>query len=338
MRKSDELPTRSGLMQPLLAVVSAYGIDEKQLLGVPESKPLGPGISLAVNPPPLVDLLAQAIALTGDPAVALNYGRHLGIADIGPLGFALMSCADIESVLRLLIRYHPIISPDVRWQFLESLSGATVRVELTSGSPMEKVLSTESIFSSVKRIGDFLLVGGLPELELHLDYPRPSYSELYFDIFGSQVVFNSEHCQLLFPQEVLKRTLSTANPEAQVVLRQQCELIINQLDSGKSLSSKIRWILVQSCGNFPNIHEIASKLCMSERTLRRRLVSEETNYSQLVEELRNVLAKEYLRTTNFSATDIALLLGYTERVNFKRAFIRWNDMPPSEYRKNARSQ
>ncbi|MFT7500434.1 MAG: AraC-like DNA-binding protein, partial [Rheinheimera aquimaris] len=36
--------------------------------------------------------------------------------------------------------------------------------------------------------------------------------------------------------------------------------------------------------------------------------------------------------TNLTVADIAHLLSYSETVNFRRAFVRWNGMTPSEYR------
>ena len=71
---------------------------------------------------------------------------------------------------------------------------------------------------------------------------------------------------------------------------------------------------------------------MSERTLRRHLEAESTSFRAIFDEIRNLLSKEYLLATELTVADIAHLLGYSETVNFRRAFVRWNEITPIEYR------
>jgi len=39
-----------------------------------------------------------------------------------------------------------------------------------------------------------------------------------------------------------------------------------------------------------------------------------------------------LQTTNLSVQEIAELLGYSEVTNFRRAFMRWVELSPYQYR------
>ncbi len=71
---------------------------------------------------------------------------------------------------------------------------------------------------------------------------------------------------------------------------------------------------------------------VSERTLRRRLGAESTTFRATAEEVRDLLAREYLIETELTVADIAHLLGYSETVNFRRAFVRWNGVTPGAYR------
>jgi AraC-like DNA-binding protein len=45
-----------------------------------------------------------------------------------------------------------------------------------------------------------------------------------------------------------------------------------------------------------------------------------------------LLAREYLAKTELTVAEIAHLLDYAETANFRRAFVRWNGVTPSEYR------
>ena len=88
----------------------------------------------------------------------------------------------------------------------------------------------------------------------------------------------------------------------------------------------------QSAGNFPNIDQVANKLHMSKSTLGRRLENESSSFRTIFDEVKNLLAKEYLTNTELTVADIAHLLDYTDTANFRRAFVRWNKVTPSEFR------
>jgi AraC-like DNA-binding protein len=71
---------------------------------------------------------------------------------------------------------------------------------------------------------------------------------------------------------------------------------------------------------------------MSERTLQRRLATEDIKFQALLDQVRNKLAHEYLSGTQLSIHEIAALLGFSDAANFRRAFKRWNKRAPSEVR------
>ena len=82
----------------------------------------------------------------------------------------------------------------------------------------------------------------------------------------------------------------------------------------------------------PSITELAAHLCISTRTLQRRLKQQEYSYSQLTDEVRHTEALRLLATSTDRLTDIALQLGFAEASSFQRAFIRWHGCSPSQYR------
>ena len=77
---------------------------------------------------------------------------------------------------------------------------------------------------------------------------------------------------------------------------------------------------------------IAKNLAMSTPTLARRLASEGTTFEEVVHELRQSLALQYIRTPSISLSQIAWLLGYEGGTSFSHAFRRWTGGPPSAAR------
>ncbi|MDO3385844.1 AraC family transcriptional regulator ligand-binding domain-containing protein [Gilvimarinus sp. SDUM040013] len=77
---------------------------------------------------------------------------------------------------------------------------------------------------------------------------------------------------------------------------------------------------------------IAVELGLSTRSLQRRLQDEGTHFKQLLDKIRRELAKEYLSLGEHSLSEISYLLGYGDQPSFSRAFKRWFDVSPSQYR------
>ena len=79
---------------------------------------------------------------------------------------------------------------------------------------------------------------------------------------------------------------------------------------------------------------IASELAISSRTLQRRLHQEGTTFQEVLDELREELARHYLSATEYSSAEISFLLGYEEPNSFFRAFRTWTGETPEIVRAN----
>lgn len=71
-------------------------------------------------------------------------------------------------------------------------------------------------------------------------------------------------------------------------------------------------------------------MAVSVRTLQNRLKEEGVVFSQLTKDIRERLAKKYLRE-NYSVDDITYLLGFSEPSVFRKAFKNWSEVTPREY-------
>ena len=78
--------------------------------------------------------------------------------------------------------------------------------------------------------------------------------------------------------------------------------------------------------------QVARRLGMSQRTLARRLASEDLTFASVLDGLRLDLADRYLADADLSISEIAWLLGYREVSAFTHAFKRWTGKTPREVR------
>ena len=138
--------------------------------------------------------------------------------------------------------------------------------------------------------------------------------------------------EISVPIDLSKEKLVSANSAVHIIYEEQCERLLRDLNKVENFSAATRRILLQAGDDLPDIKEVAFKLHMSESTLRRRLKEESSSYRIICDEVRDVLAKKYLTSTNLTISDIAMLLNYSEAASFRRAFIRWNKLTPNDYR------
>lgn len=87
----------------------------------------------------------------------------------------------------------------------------------------------------------------------------------------------------------------------------------------------------------PDMERLARQLCMSPRSLRRRLVAENTSYQEIIDAVRRDEALHLLTTTSFTTEAIALMLGYRDVANFRHAVKRWTGSSPRQFRQRLSS-
>jgi AraC-like DNA-binding protein len=276
-------------------------------------------------------LLEAAVELTGDRSLALRLGQRVGIDSYGTFGFALMSCASLRESIQLLLRYGKLFFKP-NWESQEHDGGLLLHTNFTQGSPAQQQLVAELCFSQLSFIGSSLYRGRIEGAELHFTFPKPTHVASYQSMLNAEVTFGAQRNQLFLPGHVLDTPVKTANISDHVVFHQQCEEMLRGLASAQKTTAEVRRLLIQSAGDFPDIGQVAKSLYVSERTLRRKLKAESTSFRATFEEVRGLLAKEYLAKTDLVVAEIAHLLDYSETVNFRRAFVRWNKLTPSQFR------
>lgn len=117
----------------------------------------------------------------------------------------------------------------------------------------------------------------------------------------------------------LRRTTSSAHPSP-----------LRRSDTG--VTEAVRNLLVRNPGTIPDQIGVAGELFVSPRTLSRRLNEEGTSFRALLDEVRRTRAEELLTHTDMTTEQVAAHLGYAEAASFIRAFRRWKDCPPQEFR------
>jgi len=326
-------PMREFAVKAFRARLERLGIDPLELI---EAAILGRDSAASGQSPPSVhEILETAVTMSGDPLLALRIGEDIDLAAYGTYGFALMSCANIGASLEFFLRYGQTFLDSSSWLRIGHDDGLILRLEQTAGTNYQQMLVTESVFSNFRGMSEILVGQSAEGVRVYFNYPRPAHFDAYQERLSVPLEFDQEHTQIFLPNRWLSQSIRTGNPTTNVLFTQQCEEILQGMKEVKETTTAVRRLLIHSAGEFLNIKETSDQLHITERTLRRRLAAEGSDFRTIFDNVRNTLSKNYLSNTSLSVVDIAYLLDYGESTNFHRAFQRWNAMTPNEYRKHS---
>jgi len=107
--------------------------------------------------------------------------------------------------------------------------------------------------------------------------------------------------------------------------------------TNRSVADRVAAVIRSDLTRTWKLADAAALLATSERTLQRRLRSAGTTFTTTVESTRIAAAKELLRDSASSITDIGYLIGYADTAHFSRSFKRATGAAPSVWRSGDRA-
>jgi AraC-like DNA-binding protein len=292
----------------------------------------------------LADMFAAAwegaVAATGNVAVGLEMVPRQPLIGLGALSHLVLSAPDLRSGLQRVARYTGLISPttSIGMDAPTTSLGMDVdheacRITLRISAGKGEVAQQRYDFMAMTFLkGIFWLIGEtITPVRVHHPYPAPADPSPWEKAFGCPVQFGAPSFVIELPVTALDMPIPTADP----TVGEMCERMVAQLaaERGGSVTARVRQTLMQmiSKGD-PRRDAVAAALCMSERTLQRRLTEEGTSFIELVDDTRRELAQRYFVNGAYSPTEMSFALGFSDPSNFYRACKRWFGRTPNTLR------
>jgi AraC-like DNA-binding protein len=258
-------------------------------------------------------------------------GQRLTAASHGMVGYAAINSATLGDALELVTRYASLRTSLIS---IEKLEGPReVRLVISEPVPLGEIQRPflEATVLSLCSILGTISMGALP-IVVSFPFAEPDYAPLARDMLRCEVLYGQSWAGLSAPPEMRDLPIKLADQHAFAEADRICQLELEKLVANTSLSARVRRLFLEQQNGFPSLAATARTLHMTQRTLHRRLLDEGTSYRELLEEVRHTLALEHLKSGRFSFAEIAYVLGYTDLANFRRAFRRWEQQPPSAYK------
>lgn len=332
------LDMTSRLAPLVLAHANARGLDAAALLAKHELpadldwKSAGK-IEVTLPLSKLTALVDDVAATLKAPHFGLEVARSVQIGSYGVAEFLIRSATTVRGACENLVRFNALMAPDQTFRFDDSGAEAVVELGLL-GSPdgMSRHHHEYSTYLIAKRL--LQMVEGLTLARLWFANSRPADVTTLVDEFGtSNLAFDQPLNGFSFEKRFLEQPVKTGDAALYSFLEEHALAALASRPKSDDLIDRLRQGIRDALKQGePNIERIATRLALSGRTLQRRLSDLGTSFQAVLDDVRFDLARAYLRDARLDITQVAYLLGYSELRAFDRAFKRWANITPRDWR------
>ncbi len=278
-------------------------------------------------------LRESILSVSQNTAFALHAGERLPYGAFDLIDYICASSENVAAAMRNLCRYYELISlpsNKLRFRVVDGMGYLKLSQDDLIGFEQQGV---EFIFAvTVTRIQRATGQATAPH-SLSFRFSKPKYIEEYRRIFKAPMKFNQSVDEICLSEKQLALLPVQDEPGLHQLLRGYAEKALANIPRQNDLVEQVLSRLQDAFrSGEPSMRSIAGDLGLSERTLSRRLKTEQTSFAMLRDTLRTKLAQNYLQDPSLTITDISFLLGFSQPSAFHRAFKRWSGLTPLEYR------
>ena len=176
----------------------------------------------------------------------------------------------------------------------------------------------------------------IPLKRARFSYPAPSHHWFYEELFQCPIEFDQATTGFEFDKKFLGEPICRNRSELADWLRDSPADMLYMPGRDNTIANHVRRQLdvgLRENMHFPSFDKICAELSMSSQVVRRRLSEEGEHYQNLKDSVRSSLVKELLTNSDLPLAEITHRSGFNEIASLSRAFKKWTDMSPAEYRK-----
>jgi AraC-like DNA-binding protein len=269
------------------------------------------------------------------PGFAVRVGQQMKIEDYGVLGLSWRTCSKVREIFDRSERYFKLLSNTYNWEVRDGEAFTEIILNRqTNRRGMQ--LSSEASLSATVVVVKAMSEENITPIKVRFKHRAPGDITSHKEAFNCPIFFDQPQYAISYKTEDLN--LKTAKADASInsyLLQQVDEKTKGIKIPGSRLVRDIEALIKDALPTgIPSIHHIADLTAMSNRTLTRRLSEAGVTYRDLIRKTQETIAIDMLRNTKQSIGEIAFLTGFTEQSAFNRAFKKWTDQVPSEFRKS----
>jgi len=272
------------------------------------------------------------LALPDRDALGFELGLHYGIATFGAWGFVLRTSRTVREAMQVAIRYLPLSTAYCAFSVFGDSEEFGVIADPGRIPPHLRQFLLERDTATAVQLFHELGLSGFRVKRIEFQGPAPAHAPRIEALCGISPRYGCPRNAVVLRRQDADLGLPMYDAHLVRLLEDQCR---SQLDRRQvsGLAGRVRRLLLGPLGLVATLDDVAERLAMSPRSLRRKLEDEGSTFRELIDDERRQLAKQLLEGSDMKIDELALQLGYGDTASFTRAFRRWFGQAPGEYRK-----
>jgi AraC-like DNA-binding protein len=271
-----------------------------------------------------------AAEVSGDPHIGLHLGEHLPVYRGQVLEYLFTSSPTFGEGLKRALAFHRLLSDVISGDLVVEDDGCHLVGRGVTLGPRHTV---ECVVAGVLTFFASITEGRFEPRSIAFEHSDGAPAAEYERVYGCPVTLGAEATRIEFDRTLLDYPIWHAEPR---LLRMHEQVASAQLDEirRKDRVAEVRRAigeLLETGGT--SLESIAERLDVPARRLRSELAEAGTSFQQTLEEYRSRLARRLLARTDEPIEQVAYLAGFSEPSTFYRAFKRWTNETPAEYRR-----
>jgi len=332
--QSPFLWSRGTAARETLRYLDTNGIDAEPLLSKAElsrtqlSQDAG-GIS-AASQCRFLDLAATA---ANDQLLGLHVAAEMDIRDAGLLFYLAAASATVTEAIEHLARYAGTANEAVRFEISHHKGETVLTVRPIGGQDEPWRQFSEFIALAVIRALNRATNRDFAPSRMTFAHARSWGLREIHRILRCPVEFAQTTDSWVLPERVMELPITSGDSHLLHILEAHADDLLSERRAAAGLRGLVEnQLLSMLPSGRVQTAAVAQQLGMSARSFKRHLAQEGTSFSEILDRVRNRLARRYLEDERISLQQIAWLLGYSEIGAFNHAFKRWTGISPGRAR------
>jgi AraC-like DNA-binding protein len=175
---------------------------------------------------------------------------------------------------------------------------------------------------------------------VRFQHSRPQSISTHQQVFACPIEFDADHTEILIDAAILGYATNGSLRLLKSLVGRYIKHRIDRMPVyDGTLTTTVALAIPSIIGTGRcDIEFVAAQLDLSSKTLQRKLAQEGTNFSEILDKVRENLARRLLVDSEAAVERIAGLLDYSTTAPFTAAFKRWTGETPLSFRKAERKR
>lgn len=265
-----------------------------------------------------------------DRGLGLHIGTHETIGSIGLVGYAMLTSPTLGEAIDLGIRMQSHAGALLQLDRVDNGKYIAIRASSLFHEPDIHTFLVEETFGIFLNLVRTLVGDAFTPSFIDLSYSKPPYAAHYDQVFKCPIRYEQTENLFACDAQWADKKIATYDPLSHRQALEFLQMTVAKQSMENEFIESIERIVRRDLHQTPSLSAVATQMCMSDRTLRRRLADQGRSYQNVLDQIRMSRALALLSNPRLTIDEVAYEVGFSDAHNFRRAFKRWTGHGPRQ--------